>query len=170
MHLQPPKEAFDLAPGRLLPAIQDDTLVLYLREDLWGLKKYAPSCPLEIRLLTWDIDDVLVAVLLARLGRNDLTTYEAWLDLTIAEHVRFVQYLSVQNRVDLYLLVQRVERSFRYRNELLLDASQVLNTAHAHPQWSREQFEKAQLRISQLFPLAKDLWWSTESPTDRQKR
>lgn len=163
MRLKVPDEIKALPPGRLVALPVDTDVVLYLREEDFGMKRYPRQCPVELRLGTWQIDKVLAAVLLLRLARTDLTTFEFWLNAGEPTGVRTLQCLAAQAFVDVHVVADKEVRSLRVNNPLRVDASQIVNTIRGHNAWSLEDFQRACARISALYPTPHALWWNVEA-------
>jgi hypothetical protein len=159
MKTRVPPFIYDLKPGVLTAVIQDPNVVLYLREDEFGLRKYPPQCPVELEIGTWNVGDVVLVVLLLRLAHRDATTFEAWVNVGDPEGVRMLQTLKPQDKVDVHIVTDRLARSFRVPNPLRLSASALVHVLRQHNAWSPEEFVAAQRRLTQLFPTPRDLWW-----------
>jgi len=154
-------------PVRLVAEIVDDRLLLFLREDEWGLRKYVGACPGELRLCVWDFEPVLAVVLLLRLARTDLTTFEYWIDAGSPAGVRILQGLAEQPRVDAHIVTAAVARSVRVQNTVRRAALDILDTIRQRRAWTPEDFAAARRRICQLYPTAAALWWSGASPGEK---
>ncbi len=162
MRLRIPDHVRQAAPGRLMAVAEDTDVVLYLRESELGMRNYPRRCPASLRVLTWDIDRVLVIVLLLRLNRNDATTFEVWIDAGEPEGVRMLQCLAAQGAIDVHILAEPTIRSLRLNNPLVIDAAQLVNDVRNREAWSDDEFEKVCRRIATLYPTASSLWWSAE--------
>lgn len=147
-----PESVLFLLPGTLIALPIEDRAMLFLREDQWGLKKYADRCPAELRMCTWDIDAVLLIVFLLRLARTDLTTFEFWIDAGSPGGVRVLQDLAAQPRIDVHLVTDRIARSFRLRNVVRSHVQDLLNVVRSRNAWRPEQFDAVRARICQLYP------------------
>lgn len=166
MGIEVPPSVLDKRPGTLVLITADPEVLLFLREDEWGLMKYPAKCPVELRMGTWDVDQVLLVVLLVRLARSDLTTYEAWINVGDPLGVRTLQCLAPQPKIDLHVVTDRIVRSLRVLNPLRLQASELIHTIRNRNAWTPEQFEAAQLRLSRLHPTPSALWWQCK-PTEQ---
>ncbi len=155
-----PESVLSLLPGTLIALPIEDRAMLFLREDQWGLKKYADRCPAELRMCTWDIDAVVLIVFLLRLARTDLTTFEFWIDAGSPGGVRVLQDLAAQPRIDVHLVTDRIARSFRLRNVVRSHVQDLLNVVRSRNAWRPEQFDAVRARICQLYPTPHTLWWS----------
>lgn len=163
MALRIPDGIRTLRPGRLVAAPIDTDVVLYLREEDWGMKKYPRLCPVELRLGTWEIDKVLAVVLLLRLARTDLTTFETWINAGDPNGVRALQCLAGQSNIDVHIVADKQTRSLRAANHLRIDASMIINTIRGRNAWSPEEFQRACARVSRLYPTPHALWWNLDA-------
>lgn len=134
----------------------------FLCQDEWLLKKYPRDCPLELRLGTWEIDDVLLVALLLRVARADETTFDCWVDAGNPNGLRIIQNLAAQNDVDLHLAADEVARSVRLPNTVRLDAMRFVEKVRVHSAWSTEDFARALARLNQLYPTPHGVWWACE--------
>jgi hypothetical protein len=135
-------------------------VVLFLREDEWGMRKYPlRACPLELRLGMWEMDTVLLVVLMVRLDRNDGLTFDCLLNVGEPGGVRLVQNLGMQKHVELCLATGTQVRTFRVPNSFREAADQIVNIIRTRPAWSRAEFQQAGARLSQLYPTPHALWW-----------
>lgn len=160
MQLRVPDSVRSLAPGRLVAIPVDTDVVLYLREQDWGMKKYPRQCPVELRLGTWEIDDVLAVVLLLRLARTDLTTFECWINAGDPNGVRTLQCLAGQAQLDIHVVADKEVRSLRASNHMRVDASIIINNIRGRNAWSPEDFQRTCARVSSLYPTPHALWWN----------
>jgi hypothetical protein len=146
--------------GSLVAVLDGSGVVLYLREDEWGLRKYPyRECPAELRLGTWEVDPVLLVALMVRLDRNDGLTFDYLINAGEPSGVRLVQNLNGQKYIELCLATDTVVRTFRIKNSFRDAAGQVVNNIRTRPAWSREEFQQASARLSQLYPTPHALWW-----------
>ncbi len=154
-----PQVVLEAHPGTLIPVLDLGKVELYLREDEWGLKKYPPSCHLDVRIGTWEIDGVLLAVLLARFNHSDPATFESWINVAEPAGVRLIQALEPQKHLNVNIVTERFARAFRVPNPLRLDAGQLVKQLRRHYAWSLEQYEAAQRRLARMYPSPVKLWW-----------
>mgnify|MGYP001259403422 CR=1 FL=1 len=83
--------------GSLIAVLDGSDVALFLREDEWGMRKYPyRECPVELRLNTWEVDPVLLVVMMVRLDRNDGLTFDYLIDVGEPGGVRLVQNLPMQ--------------------------------------------------------------------------
>jgi hypothetical protein len=162
MRLRIPESIRTLSTGRLVAVPVETDVVFYLREDDFGMKKYPRNCPVEMRLGTWQIDKVLTAVLLVRLARTDLTTFEFWLNAGDPTGVRTLQCLAAQAQIDVHVVADKDIRSLRINNPIRVDASRMVNTIRGRNAWTEDDFQQACARVSQLYPTPHAMWWSLE--------
>lgn len=162
MRVEVPEVIFALPPGRLMAMARDAQVVLFLREDEWGMKKYPQRCPADLRIGTWDVDDVLLVVLLLRLMRTDLTTFEYWINICESSGVRLLQDLSAQAQIAAQVVTDCTVRSLRMMNTLRAGAAALVETAGRRNAWSPEEFARVRDRIWQLHPTAGALWWNCQ--------
>jgi hypothetical protein len=133
-------------------------LVLFLRETEWGLMSYPPACHAELRLGSWELDNVLLAALVLRLARHEAATYDRSLDLQSPLGIRVLQGLSAQPQIDVYVTSDHAIRTFRITNQASIQAGQLLDQIQEREPWSAEDMERALGRLNQLYPTASDLW------------
>lgn len=162
MQLQIPALVHQQPAGRLLVAAVDADVVLYLREDDWGMKKYPRHCPGQLRMGSWDRDGVLAVAVLLRLARSDATTFEHWINPADAAAVRTLQCLAGQTQVDVHVVADSEVRSLRLANPLLLPASRIVNNIRHRQAWTEDDFQRLCARIAQLYPTPASLWWNCE--------
>ncbi len=153
--------------GSLIPVIGDNDLTLYVREDVFDLKKYPRECPGELRMGTWQIDRSLLVVLILRLARSDAATFDCPLDVGNAQGVRILQCLASQNSIDVFIVTDRVVRSLRLPNPLRAFAGKLVKRLHNRTAWSPEEWHTALARLNQLYPTAVALWRSLEQVVRR---
>jgi hypothetical protein len=162
MNVKAPQRVLARPTGSIEVTVLEDAAVVWVREDVFGLRKYPPHCPIELRLGSWEMDGTLAVVLLVRLARLDATTFESWIDASMPEGVRILQCLASQSFVDVHFVTDSVARSLRATNEVRIAASARINVLRSRNTWTPEEFEKALLRVSKLYPTAKALWWACE--------
>lgn len=167
MYVKAPKAILEKPVGCLLAISTESEVTLFVREDEWGLKKYPSRCQTELRLGTWDIDDVLLNVLLLRLGASDLGTFECWVNAAEPLGVRTLQCLAAQAKVNTYLVIDRVVRSFRLANRLQAAADRLVSVVRLRKTWTEEEFQLAQTRLAELYPTPHALWWNCPQPRRR---
>ena len=158
MRIPVPPPVLQRRPGTLNAEIVPPDLVLYLREDSWGMRKYVADAKAEMRLGVWEIGEVLLSILIVRVGRSDVTTFDCQIDLGSAPGVRTMQCLAVQNQIDLHLVTDQVLRSWRLLNPCRLEAARLVDAVRNRA-WDPAQHEAALARVNQLYPTAHSLWW-----------
>lgn len=134
---------------------------LFLCEDEWVLKKYPRDCPLDLRLGSWDIDNVLLVVLLLRVARSDDTTFDCWIDVGNPNGLRILQNLAAQHDIDLHMAADEVARSVRLPNRARLDAIRLVEKVRTHTGWPPEDFARALARLNRLYPTPHATWWAS---------
>lgn len=137
-------------------------VTLFLCEDEWLLKRYPRDCPLEVRLGSWEIDNVLLVAILLRVARTDEKTFDCWLDVANPHGLRIIQNLTAQSDVEIHLTADEVFRSFRLANPVRLDAMRMVEKVRMHAAWSAEDFSRALARQNRLYPTPHAVWWSCE--------
>ncbi|MEW6250270.1 MAG: hypothetical protein AB1716_06465 [Planctomycetota bacterium] len=153
----------ETSPGTLTATVlPPDNLVLFVREDDWGLKRYPAEPGAELRLGAWEIDELLLTMLIVRIGRSDLTTFDCHIDLGSAPGVRMMQCLAVQPQLELYVVTSRITRSWRWPNPLRLQAAVLVNAARHRPAWEPGAYQAALARLNQLYPTPSSLWWHSD--------
>lgn len=149
-----------LPAGRLIAHPVDNRVVLYLREEDFGMRRYPPKCPTELRLAVWEMDHILVIVLLLRLARTDLTTFECWIHAGEPRGVRTLQCLADQEQVDIQIVADREQRWLRAANRVRKEAAQLVETIRGRDAWEESDFQNACARVAKLYPTSHALWWS----------
>jgi hypothetical protein len=161
MRVQVPPAILRESPGSLVATVVQGEVVLFLRETEWGLKRYPPACPVDLRLGSWEIEDVLLVSLIVRLARSDAATFDFQLDVRSPAGIRMLQCLAVQSQVDVHLACEQAVRTFRAANPAPLEAGFLVDKVRARAPWSAEEAERALARLNQLYPTARDLWWNS---------
>ncbi|MBK9128894.1 MAG: hypothetical protein IPM13_14000 [Phycisphaerales bacterium] len=165
-----PEQVLTLPRGRTIAYPHDHAVTVYLREDDFGLSRYPRDLVSDLRLLHWELDGVLVVVLMLRLDRNDHFTFEHWINAAEPAGVRMLQCLAAQGDTDVVLVGDTDIRPYRVRNDIAGDASRLVARLRAHPAWTAEAFTSAVSRIGQLYPTPHALWWSSPPPIKRGRR
>jgi len=162
MNLILPAFMLERPPGLLIPYARENTVALFIREDEFGLRKYPPQCAADAQLGRWKIDRVLLFVVLVRLGRSDLTTYESWANVADPSVLRLFQKLAAQNRLDVHIVTDHIARTFSLDNPLRSAAAQLVAEVRRRHAWAPEEFERAQARLCTLYPSPPALWWACQ--------
>lgn len=158
MQLQIPAHVRKQPAGRLTVASADSDVVLYLREDDWGMKKYPRQCPGQLRMCHWDMDGVLAVAVLLRLARSDATTFEHWINPADTVSVRTLQCFAGQTHVDVHIVADSEVRSLRLPNSLLVPASTLVNDIRRRQAWTSGDFRRVCGRLAKLYPTPAALW------------
>ncbi len=159
MRVQIPEHVLRKPRGVLVAETIESAVVLFVREDLFELKRYpAQKCAVDLRLATWDMPPVVLAALILRLARNDATTFDLQLDISTPPAVRLLQTLVDQGQIDIHLVTDTVARSFRIANPVRLDAGYLVNRLRTLPGWPPEAHQEALCRLNKLYPTAAALW------------
>ena len=147
------------APPHSLQLVAGDSAVdFYVREDEFMHAKYPQQCSLEFALPTWDNGQVIgVAVLVQLAGRN-ASTFDRWLNVAKPDGLRILQLLASQSTLDLFLVSDRVFRSFSQRNVLSGQAAGIVATLRLRASWSDVDFETWRKRLDTLYPTSDALW------------
>lgn len=148
--------------GSLVAVATGPEVVLYLRDDAFGLKRYpSQGCTVDLRLGTWELDRVTLAALILRLARSDATTFDHHLDVSTPPAVRLLQCLVGQNQIDIHIVTETIARSFRIANPVRLEAGYLVNRLRSLPAWSPDEYRQALVRLTKLYPTAHALWWAS---------
>jgi hypothetical protein len=147
-------------PHSLRLVTSDSAVDFYVREDEFMQARYPQKCPLELALQDWDDAGVICVSLLVRLGGQNAGTFDRWLNPADTGDLRILQLLSTQPAIDLYLVSDRVFRSFRRSNVLSGKAAGLVATLRLRRSWAPEDFEEQRKRLDTLFPSADALWRS----------
>jgi hypothetical protein len=160
MHVQVPPDVLSKPPGSLVATLIHGDVALFVRETEWSLKRYPPACPADLRLGSWEFDQVLLVVLVLRFARNDDTTFDFRIDVQTPLGVRILQGLASQSQVEVHLAADHAVRTLRVTNPLAIEAGCLVDKVRALEPWSAEDTERALTRLNQLYPTARDLWWA----------
>ncbi|MBU0639884.1 MAG: hypothetical protein KKB50_13530 [Planctomycetes bacterium] len=161
MNVKVPKSVLDKRPGSLIVVPNECTVSLYIRESDWGLRNYPRQCPVDLRLPVWDYEGVLLVVLIVRLARQDISTFEWWINAAEPNELRLLQTLSTQERMDVFVVTNQVERSLRTVNSLCEQTAHVVRVVRTRKAWTRREFAHARERIDRLYPTSHALWWGS---------
>jgi hypothetical protein len=135
-------------------------VVLFVRETEWGLKRYPPACRVELRLWSWEIDNVPLVALVLRFARSDCATFDCHLDVQTPAGLRMLQGLASQSQIDVHLVADQTIRTFRVANPAPEEAARLVDKVRARKPSSADDVERAMARLNQLYPTARDLWWN----------
>jgi hypothetical protein len=158
MRVEVPPAVRNASPGTLIATVVQGDVVLFLRETEFALQRYPAACPVELRLGSWEIDDVLLVALVLRLARSDAATFDCQLDARSPLGIRMLQSLAAQPLVDVHLAGEATVRTFRATNTAMMEAGVLVDRIHSREPWSAEDAEHAMARLNQLYPTARDLW------------
>ncbi len=136
----------------------DSALQFYVREDEFTFATYPQHCPVEFSLPVWDEGGVVVVSLLIRLAGRHAASFDRWLNPGDPPGLRLLQLLSTQRWLDLWLVSDRVQRSFRRPNRLAGKAAGLVAMLRTRRSWTTEEFEVRRKRLDTLYPTAPDLW------------
>ncbi len=162
MNLVLPETVLARPPGSLIPYARENQAVVFIREDEWGLRKYPAKCAVDVQLARWKVDRVLVFVVLVRLARSDVTTFESWANVADPTVLRLFQKLAAQSRLDVHIVTDRIARTFSLDNPLGIAASQLVAEVRRRRAWTLQEFERAQQRLCTLYPSPQALWWACQ--------
>ena len=158
MRTEVPPAVLQRPAGTLNAVVVPPDVVLFLREDSWALKKYGSDTKAELQLGVWEMEQVLLAMLIVRMARSDATTFDYHIDLGSAPGVRLMQCLAYQHQVDLHLVTNQVVRSWRIPNQSRAQAASLVDAVRNRA-WDSSQYHAALARLNQLYPTAHSLWW-----------
>lgn len=153
-----PPVVLDKPAGTFVATTVEGKVVLFLREDEWGLKKYPRECPVDLRMGSWQLERVLLVALVLRLAHGDATTFDHLINVGEPNGVRLVQNLALQTAFDVHVVTDRVVRTFRVANPTRFDAGYLVNDVRVREAWSDEEFRAAAARLNQLYPTPSALW------------
>ncbi len=147
------------APTHSLVLVPIDPAVqFYIREDEFTLATYPPRCTLEFALPVWDDREVICVALLLRLAGRHASTFERWLNPADPAGLRVLQLLAAQLNLDLVLVSDRTQRSFRRRNTLAGQAAGLVASLRVRRSWTAEEFDRRRARLDTLYPTPAALW------------
>ncbi len=150
--------------GTFVATTVEGKVVLFLRDDEWALKKYPRECMVDLRMGSWQFDQVLLVALVLRLAHSDATTFDHLIDVGEPNGVRLLQNLASQTALDVHVVTSRVARTFRVANPTRYDAGYLVNDVRARDAWSTEEFQGAAARLNQLYPTPSALWEKCAKP------
>lgn len=152
------------APARSLCLVAAERkATFFVREDDGVLARYPQRCPVDSALAVWDDGAALCVVVLVRLAERNSATFERWLNVAAPTDMRLVQLLAGQDALEVVLVSENRQRSFRRYNNLASKATAVIATLRARPPWSAAQFEAHRERLVTLYPTAPALWRAARS-------
>jgi len=147
------------APHHSLVLVPVDPAVhFYIRENDFTLASYPPRCTLEFALPIWDDRQVICVALLVRLAGRNASTFERWLNPGDPAGLRILQLLSGQANLDVVLISDRSQRSFRRRNMLAGKAAGLVASLRVRRSWTPEEFDWRRKRLDTLYPTPAALW------------
>lgn len=145
--------------GTLCPVQLGSEVIIFLREDDWGLRNYPlRDCAVDVRLGVWNVEGVMLAALVVRLARSDKTTFDHQFDLSEPESVRLLQCLAVQPHLDVHIITTGVSRTFRINNVIQFDASYIVDKVRSKRDWTPEVYRSAMNRLNTLYPTPSAMW------------
>ena len=153
-----PKSVLDAPPHSLVLVPGDSAVEFYVREDEFVQASYPRHCGMEFALGSWDEGKVLGISLLVQLGGRNASTFDHWINAAERSNLRALQLLSTQGTLDLYLVSDRVQRSFRGRNTIAGQAAGLIATLRLRPAWTNEEFDEWRSRLDTLYPTPDALW------------
>jgi hypothetical protein len=151
------------SPGTLGAQVIRSQLELFLRESEFNLKRYPPGCVAELRLGTWEIENVPLVALVLRLARSDAAVFDYQLDVSTPLGTRILQCVAAQNQIDVHLVGDQSVRTLRAANASALDATYLIDKLRMRTPWTPEQAARALDRLNTLYPSSRDLWKNCNS-------
>lgn len=150
----------ELPPGSLIVSHENDAARVYIREDPVRYSRYPRHCAAQLRIMTWDCQPVLLAALLVRLGRSNVTTFHRWLNASDNADLRILQAFADQPRIDIELLTEGAARLFTISNTARVVCRDTLEQIRRRRTWTPEQFGMACAAVDRLYPTAHAAWWA----------
>lgn len=163
-NIQVPKVVWERRPGSMVVVPYDSIITMWVREDEWGLRRYSRRFPVQVQMGAWDIDGILLIVMLARFGDQNSTTFEYWVDACTMEGLAILQHLVPQHHIDLFIVTDRIVRSFRVRNPWRIIASDLIREIRGRRTWTGNDYSRTQAGLSKLFPTPDSLWRRIQEP------
>ena len=137
----------------------DAAVEFYVREDEFVQASYPRHCALEFAMGSWDEGKVLGISLLVAIwvGATParLTVGSTPPTAVVCAPCSCFQH---QKMLDLYLVSDRVQRSFRCRNAIAGTAAGLIATLRVRPSWTAEEFDEWRARLDTLYPTPDALW------------
>lgn len=128
----------------MVTVIEQCELRFFVREDDLGMKKYPPrNCPIELRLNTWQRDEITLAVVLLRLAKRDIATFEYWIDPASAAGRETPNTIAEQKYIHVYLVTSVIARTLRTPNALASSARRVLGSIRQVDFWTPAQYDRS---------------------------
>jgi hypothetical protein len=142
-----------------------------VRMTKWGAAHLARFCDVDMQLPWWDSPPVLAVALLLRLARDELLTYQTWIDAGNPHGVRVLQNLANRDHIQVHIVTDQIERTLRAHNTVRRAALNLVRLIgprrHA---WGKDLFEQARQRIDTLYPTADRLWRAGREEVHRRAR
>ncbi len=153
-----PSSVLETPPATLSAVFVPPSLTLFVHEDQWGLKKYAPDAKAGLRLGVWEFDKILVSVITVRIGQSDLTTFDCSINVGTPPGVRIMQCLAAQSRIELLLVTNQAMRSWPMPNTVRSEADALVQAVRLRRAWGDAEYRDAMNRLNRLYPTAHSLW------------
>lgn len=152
-------ESVSKAPPHSLVLVPTDAEVeFYVREDEFVLATYPQQCPVDFAVHAFDDGQVMCVAVLVQLAGRNAGTFDRLLNVAEPGGLRILQLLSTQKALNLYLVSERVFRSFRRRNTLAGQAAGLVAALRRRKAWSEEEYDRWRRRVDTLYPTPDALW------------
>jgi hypothetical protein len=148
-------------PGCAVADVDSAGLAVFVRVDRRGLDSVPRPCAVDWRLSTWSIGPVLIVALLTRLARQNLSTYQVWINACDAGGYRMLKRLCGQPELAVHLVTDHVERTLSTSNILLAPARRIVEELYSRKPWDAAAYEAARKQVDRLYPTPHAMWWGT---------
>lgn len=156
-------------PGTFVVGVSRTTLDLVVREDGFRLARYPRQCSVDMKLSTWQRGNVVLAALMARLGKSNLTTFHRWINATVNIDLRILQALTRQETLEIEVIWDAGSRTFPWRNTLQAAARALISQSQNGKPWTAEDFERERRLIDHDLPTAHAAWWAETSAANAKR-
>jgi len=131
----------------------------FVRTSTWDASDLPRACSIDVQLLSWDHPPVLAVSLLVRLARDQMRTYQTWINVASARGKSALRCLAEKNDLRVHIVADQLERTIRVPNFVRRSASRLLKRATPeHACWSSSQFDDVRQQVDTLYPTPRRLW------------
>jgi hypothetical protein len=132
---------------------------VFIRTTKWAAADLPRHCDIDMQLPSWDAPPVLAVAFLLRLARDELLTYQTWINAGNANGICLLQNMASRDHFRIHIVTDQIERCLRTHNIVRRQA--VAHTRRVGPRrdgWSQKAFDEIRQRIDTLYPTPAKLW------------
>lgn len=167
------KKAAPLSPavqglkhGDMALEAEGEHLECYLSMPAFLIAKLPRVAPVETRLASWQIHQMLVPAFLVRINKNNQLIFETWIDAGAPDGICALKALAHQKSLQLHLVDQNIERKIRAQNEHLAEAAGIVKRLQTWRDWGGMQLALAKRELHRMYPARRDLWFAAARRAD----